>query len=252
MFLNKAVKFFNSKVWNRSWLVVALLLAVGSSLWSFQQNIYSGQTGWKQFIVVTTLLQTVAGYILVNAFAGRKGNIGCKVGLFDATIGAFNYYNNGSPGNMFVSIYSLGLYSVTLFGKKKINDKMKITGINVRQLVVTIITAAFGALLIVLFQDTLIKQGVPLWVVIANIATFIIALVCQYLQVSGIFIAQPLRIIQSSIDICVQLFNVFILGNFAAIIYITKDFMYLTNNIKGIVIWTDAYKSNKKDVVAAV
>lgn len=243
--MSKAVKFFNSKAWDRGWYIIAIALAVVSSVWSFHESIISGDGGWKEFLVITTFIQTVLGYIVVNSFAGRKGKFGSKVGLFDYALGTFNYAANGSPGNMFTSMYSFGLFTWKLFGKKKIQDDMKITGVNFKQLITTGITALFGAVLIVVFQDTLIAHGVPTWVVVANIATFVLALANQYLQASGVFICMPLRILQSSVDFCVQLFNVFIIGNFAAIIYASKDVMYLANNVKGIFVWSDSYKQTK-------
>lgn len=238
---SKAVKFFKSKGWDRFYFIYGFGITIISSIIAF---MHEGQNMW---LVLLTFIQTILGLSLVNFFANQKGKIGCYLGIPDTLLGAFNYCMNGSMGDMCVSIYSLVIYLRGLFFKK-IDNKMNISKMKRKNLIVTICVCILGSIIIFCFSDKIIFKyhNAPFWILVLNVAIFLIAMVCQYLQVEGVFLAWPLRLLQVACSVTLYIWLITVQDSYATLIYLAKQSIYLMNNVKGIVIWADSLKSKRQ------
>jgi hypothetical protein len=218
-------KLFKSKKWDTGWLIVGFAIVILSAIHDW--------AGELQLVWVTSLIGGFLGMTIVLLFANQKGKAGSGLGVVGACFDSFNYYNYGLLGNVFVGIYCGILY---LRGFFTLGKELKVTKVTKLNLIICIILGIAGGVLLFFFAKTILPEGAPIWVIVLNIAIFIVQVVSQYLMVEGKAVSWIGWIIANFMNIALNGYAVSI-GTSGAMIYLAMTIMYQLNSFKAAFLW---------------
>jgi hypothetical protein len=218
-------KLFKSKKWDTGWLIVGFTIVILSALHDWAGSI--------EVVWVTSLIGGFLGMTVVLLFANQKGKAGSGLGVLGAGFDSFNYYNYGLLGNVFVGIYCGVLY---LRGFFTLGKELAVTKFTRMNLIICVILGLAGGAILFFFAGKILPEGAPAWVIVFNIAIFIVQVVAQYLMVEGKAVSWIGWIIANFMNIGLNGYEVYI-GQSGALIYLAMTVMYQLNSFKAAFLW---------------
>ncbi|MDR1450138.1 MAG: nicotinamide mononucleotide transporter family protein [Propionibacteriaceae bacterium] len=218
-------KLVKSRQWDVGWLILGFALVIVSAVHDWPGQI--------QAVWATSLIGGFLGMTIVLLFANQKGKLGSGLGVVGAGFDTFNYYNYGALGNVFVGVYCGLLYLKGFFTLGKDIKVTKTTNLN---LVIALGLAVVGGVVLYFFADTILPEGAPLWVLVLNVAIFLVQVISQYLMVEGKAISWIGWIIANFMNIALNGYFVSI-GTSGALIYLAMTVMYQLNSFKAAFLW---------------
>jgi len=219
-------RLLNSRIWDICWLTTGVILVTISTIYTYN--------GTFNFLLITSFIGSIVGMITVNLLANKTGRLATWIGIIGTSLDAFNHYNYGLSGNVLVSIYSCITY---IKGAFSLGKEIKVTKFSSKNLYVCIIICVVGVLILDYYGNSILPENVPLWVLIFNMAVFLVQIISQYLMIEGKAIAWFGWILANILNISLQIYMAFIGGQPETLIYLAMTIMYFLNNIKAIVLW---------------
>jgi nicotinamide riboside transporter PnuC len=226
-------KIFKSKQWDVIWLVVGIALVLIGTYNSIKIEGFFTE-GVFNVTIVTSCVGGILGMVIVLLFANQKGKLGGGLGVIGAGLDTFNYYRFGLLGNVCVGIYCAVLYAKGFLTTGKKLEVTKVTRLN---LVVSIVLAVLGAVVLYFFAGTIQPEGAPIWVLVLNIAVFVVQVVSQYLMVEGKAISWIGWILANFINIALNGYIVSQGATPEALNYLFMTVMYQLNSFKAAFLW---------------
>ena len=219
-------KILKSKTWDIIWLIVGIVLVLWSAYYSYEGSV--------NLLLVTSCVGGILGLVIVNLFANQKGKIASALGVVGAGFDTFNNYKFGLLGNVFVGVYCGILY---LKGYFTLDKEIEVTKVTRSNLYISVIISLVGAIVLYFYSGTILPENAPLWVIVLNIAVFLVQVISQYLMVEGKAVSWLGWILANFINIILQVYIIFQVNEPAAMIYLAMTIMYQLNSFKAAILW---------------
>jgi hypothetical protein len=218
-------KLVKSRQWDIGWLILGFSVVIASAVHDWP--------GKLQLVWTTSLIGGFLGMTIVLLFANQRGKAGSGLGVIGAGFDTFNYYNYGALGNVFVGVYCGLLY---LKGFFTLGREIKVTRFTRLNLYIALALAVAGGVVLYFFASTILPEDAPIWVIVLNIAIFIVQVISQYLMVEGKAVSWLGWILANFMNIALNGYFVYI-GTAGALIYLAMTVMYQLNSFKAAFLW---------------
>lgn len=233
--MNKSIyKLLSSRVWDICWLITGIILVIISTVYTYD--------GIINILLVTSFVGSIVGMLTVNLLANKTGKLASGIGMAGACLDAFNHYNYGLSGNVLVAIYCGAVY---LKGFLTLDKKIKVTKFSKKNLYVCGIICLLGVVILYFYGSSILPEHAPIWVLVFNIAVFLVQIISQYLMIEGKAIAWFGWILANVLNISLQIYMAFVGGEPETLIYLAMTIMYLLNSIKAVLVWYGFKKEQK-------
>ncbi len=231
---NSVYKLLSSRVWDICWLITGIILVIISTVYTYD--------GTVNILLITSFAGSIVGMLTVNLLANKTGKLASGIGMAGACLDAFNHYNYGLSGNVLVAIYCGAVY---LKGFLTLDKKIKVTKFSKKNLYVCSVICLLGVVILCFYGSSILPENAPLWVLVVNIAVFLVQIISQYLMIEGKAIAWFGWILANVLNISLQIYMAFVGGEPETLIYLAMTIMYLLNAIKAVLVWYGSKKEQK-------